>query len=86
MIGRKELKALTGVARPGAILSYGTAEVNPVKLTAGLWRAAIARGVKVYAPVEVDDVASFRDHVRVKLKGAARSAPAPSSSRPAMNW
>jgi glycine/D-amino acid oxidase-like deaminating enzyme len=69
MIGRKELKTLTGIARPGAILSYGTAEVNPVKLTAGLWRAAIARGVKIYAPVEVDDVACFRDHVRVKTKG-----------------
>ena len=69
MIGRKELKTLTGIARPGAILSYGTAEVNPVKLTAGLWRAAIARGVKIYAPIEVDDVACFRDHVRVKMKG-----------------
>jgi glycine/D-amino acid oxidase-like deaminating enzyme len=69
MIGRKELKALTGIARPGAILSTGTAEVNPVKLTGGLWRAAIARGVKIYAPVEVDDVASFHDHVRVKMKG-----------------
>jgi len=50
MIGRKELKTLTGIARAGAILSYGTAEVNPVKLTAGLWRAATARGVKIYAP------------------------------------
>jgi len=69
MIGRKELKTLTGIARAGAILSYGTAEVNPVKLTAGLWRAATARGVKIYAPVEVDDVACFRDHVRVKMKG-----------------
>ena len=69
MIGRKELKAMTGIARSGAILSYGTAEVNPVKLTAGLWRAATARGVKIFAPVEVDDVASFRDHVRVTLAG-----------------
>jgi glycine/D-amino acid oxidase-like deaminating enzyme len=69
MIGRRELKKLTGVSRPGAILSYGTAEVNPVKLTAGLWQAAIARGVKIYAPVEVDDVACFRDHVRVRLSG-----------------
>ncbi len=70
MIGRKELKALTGVNRAGAILSYGTAEVNPVKLTAGLWRAATARGVKIYAPVQVDDVACFREHVQVKLKDA----------------
>lgn len=69
MIGRQELKALTGVSRPGAILSYGTAEVNPVKLTAGLLQSAVARGAKIYAPVEVDDVVSFRDHVRVKLAG-----------------
>lgn len=72
MIGRKDLKTLTGVSRAGAILSYGTAEVNPVKLTAGLWRAATARGVKIYAPVEVDDVACFRDHVRVKLAGGRK--------------
>jgi glycine/D-amino acid oxidase-like deaminating enzyme len=69
MIGGKELKALTGIARAGAILSFGTAEVDPVKLTAGLWRASIARGVRLYTPVEVDDVASFRDHVRVKIAG-----------------
>jgi glycine/D-amino acid oxidase-like deaminating enzyme len=69
MIGRKELKSLAGIDRLGAILSNGTAEVNPVKLTAGLWKAAIARGVKIYAPVDVDDVACFRDHVRVKIAG-----------------
>jgi glycine/D-amino acid oxidase-like deaminating enzyme len=68
MIGRKQLKAMSGINRPGAILSYGTAEVNPVKLTAGLWHAAIARKVKIHAPVQVDDVVCFNDHVRVKLE------------------
>jgi glycine/D-amino acid oxidase-like deaminating enzyme len=67
MIGRQELKRLTGIVRAGAVLSQGTAEADPIRLTASLWRAAVARGVKIHAPVEVDDVVSFRDHVRVKL-------------------
>ena len=68
MIDRRALKRLTGIDRPGAILSQGAAEANPVKLVAGLWRSAVARGARIYAPVQVDDVESFRDHVRIKTK------------------
>jgi glycine/D-amino acid oxidase-like deaminating enzyme len=66
MIDRRALQRLAGIDRPGAILSHGTAEVDPVKLVAGLWRSAVARGVRIHAPVQVDDVECFRDHVRVK--------------------
>ena len=66
MIDRKELRRLTGIDRPGALLSQGTAEADPVKLAAGLWRANWARGVRLYTPVQVDDVVSFSDHVRIK--------------------
>jgi len=66
MIDRRELRRLTGIDRAGAILSHGSAEANPVKLAAGLWRANIARGVRLYTPVQIDDVVSFSDHVRIK--------------------
>jgi glycine/D-amino acid oxidase-like deaminating enzyme len=59
-----------GIDRAAAIHSRGTAEADPVKLTAGLWRANLRRGVRIYAPVEVMDVVSFRDHVRIKVARA----------------
>lgn len=68
MIDRKALKQLTGIDRPGALLSQGAAEADPVKLVGGLWQSAIARGARLHAPVQVDDVQCFRDHVRVKTE------------------
>lgn len=56
-INRDELRALTLVERPGAILSGGAAEADPVAMVAGLWRAATARGCVIHAPTEVVSVA-----------------------------
>ena len=47
-----------GVARTGAILSQGAAELNPAKLTAGALEAAKKRGCRVYADHEVIEVDS----------------------------
>ncbi len=52
-VGSKELLALTGIHRPGAILSAGAAEADPVAMVAGLWRSAARRGCRIYAPEQV---------------------------------
>ena len=50
------LRAMTGIERRGAILSSGAGEVDPAALVAGLWRSALERGARIYAPTEVTDV------------------------------
>jgi glycine/D-amino acid oxidase-like deaminating enzyme len=62
-IERDELRALTNIEGPGAILSSGSGEVDPVALVAGLWRSAIARGASIYAPVDVVHVDNRRSSV-----------------------
>lgn len=62
-IGRGELQKRTSIEAPGAIWSSGSAELNPAELTAGLWRSAIKRGAKVYAPVDVVSVDPGRSSV-----------------------
>jgi glycine/D-amino acid oxidase-like deaminating enzyme len=62
-IERKELRELTTIAAPGAILSSGAGELDPVALASGLWRSALARGAALYAPVDVVDVEPRRSSV-----------------------
>ena len=68
-IDRDELRALTLVERPGAILSAGAAEADPVAMVAGLWRSALARGCALYAPVEVVAVDCGRRQVTLGTDG-----------------
>lgn len=58
-----ELRALTGIDKPGAILSSGAGEVDPAALVAGLWRSALSRGARIHAPTEVVEIDSSRTHV-----------------------
>lgn len=51
-----ELRHLTGIAKPGAIWSAGSGELDPLQLTRGLWRSAIARGAGIHAPVDIADI------------------------------
>jgi glycine/D-amino acid oxidase-like deaminating enzyme len=62
-IGRDELRSRTTIEAPGAIWSNGSAELDPAALTTGLWRTAIARGAKIYAPADVVDVDVGRSFV-----------------------
>jgi glycine/D-amino acid oxidase-like deaminating enzyme len=50
------------------LLGYGDLEIDPRQLTAGYLRAARAYGTKVYAPVEVTEVASKARHVSAQTK------------------
>jgi len=52
------LRDIYGIDRTGAILSPGAASADPVQLAAGLLRAALARGARLYAPVEIGNVAA----------------------------
>jgi glycine/D-amino acid oxidase-like deaminating enzyme len=65
-IGREHLRALTGMDKPGAILSHGNGEANPVRLVAGLWRHFLARGGRMAANVEVTEVEETRSRVRLR--------------------
>jgi len=60
LIDRARLRALTTIDRPAAIWSAGAAEVDPVALCRGLWRSALARGARLFAPVDVVDVDGHR--------------------------
>ena len=50
------LRARFGIDRTGAIFSPGSAMANPVQLATGLLRRAMASGVELYSPVEIQNV------------------------------
>ncbi len=52
-----------GIQRTGAIASPGSASANPVQLATGLLRKAVAQGLKIYAPVQVNDVMATKHGV-----------------------
>jgi glycine/D-amino acid oxidase-like deaminating enzyme len=60
-LDKDTLAATYGIARTGAILSEGAAEVNPVQLAAGCLRAAQRFGARLYSPHEIKEA---RSHAR----------------------
>lgn len=67
-----ELRARFGVDRTGAVLSQGAAAVDPVRLTAGLLRAARRRGAAFHWPVEIISLRSGREGVRLDTADGRR--------------
>jgi glycine/D-amino acid oxidase-like deaminating enzyme len=67
-IGRQHLRELTGINKPGAILSHGNGEANPVQLVAGLWRNFLKQGGRMVANTEVNKVEQTRSRVRLKTE------------------
>lgn len=53
---QRELQREFGIERTGAILSVDAATADPVRLTVGLLRIALARGASLAAPVEITDM------------------------------
>lgn len=73
--GAGETKALTMIDSPCSIVSAGCAEVDPVKLTAGLWKSVAARGGRLFAPVEIVDLDDSASGVKLTAaEGASISA------------
>jgi glycine/D-amino acid oxidase-like deaminating enzyme len=54
-LNREAVEAEFGIARDGAILSAGSAQLNPVKMTSALIQIARERGVQVFEEEEVVD-------------------------------
>ncbi|HEV8329002.1 MAG TPA: FAD-dependent oxidoreductase [Nitrospiraceae bacterium] len=59
----KDLESRASFAAPGAILSYGDAQVDPFRLTHQLIRAAKTQGLRVYDRCEVSKVEPSDDGV-----------------------
>ena len=50
------LRDLAGIDRRAALLSEGAADLDPVRLTIGLLRRAMANGCRLYSPAELAEV------------------------------
>lgn len=66
---RPDLAERYGVDRAGAIESHGNLSLDPRRLTAGLWLAALGRGARAYAPVEAVSFAHSAQGVEVGTAG-----------------
>ena len=69
-LSRGETAARFGINRP-SLVSYGSFEANPRELTAGYLKAAIARGVKLYAPTDIIKVEAGAHIVHAFTKDGA---------------
>lgn len=50
------LKTLAGIDREAALISDGAADVDPVRLTAGLLRRAADQGCRIFSPTELAEI------------------------------
>lgn len=62
-LARGDLRARFGIARAAGLLAHGSLALNPRTLTSALLNAAIERGARVHAPVDIADVVSKRTFV-----------------------
>lgn len=65
---KSELKSGFGIERTGAILSQGSAELDPAKTSAGVLRAAQKHGATILSPCEVASVESDGHQVRLAIR------------------
>jgi glycine/D-amino acid oxidase-like deaminating enzyme len=68
-LNKAELFARFGIERTGAILSHGSAELDPAKTSAGVLRVAQKHGATVLSPCTVATVTSDGKQVRLTTKG-----------------
>jgi glycine/D-amino acid oxidase-like deaminating enzyme len=66
---KREVQERFGIRGRSALLSYDNFAADPRRLAAGFLGAAVARGTRVYAPVEVTDVHATRRGVEAGTKG-----------------
>ena len=67
-LSHDDLKSRFGIDRDAALMSFDNIEANPRKLALGYLNAAIERGARLYAPVEVATVEPRSRDVVVKTK------------------
>ena len=67
-LSKRQLKEKFYINRTAALQSFSALEVNPVQLAASLFRKSAEQGVKIYSPVEVEDIDSGKTQVKVLTK------------------
>lgn len=65
-LSAREVEARYGIRRRAALMGYDNMSADPRRLAAGFLNAALARGARLYAPVEATVVHSGRGGVRVE--------------------
>lgn len=65
----REVRETYGISRRSALLAGGNLSADPRRLAAGFLRAALARGVRLFAPVDVTEVSPGRSVVHVATEG-----------------
>ena len=63
LLGRRELRDRYGIRRAAGLLGFGDFVADPRRLAAGYLRVASARGARIFAPVDVQQVAENRHSV-----------------------
>ncbi|SIT00701.1 NAD(P)/FAD-dependent oxidoreductase [Alicyclobacillus vulcanalis] len=64
VVGRHEVENTLGICREAALVTYGDAEVNPLKLTLALFRDLVDRGaVRIFEDTAVVRLDEDREHV-----------------------
>jgi glycine/D-amino acid oxidase-like deaminating enzyme len=69
-LSEKDIKSRASFTAPGAILSYGDAQVDPYRLTHRLIQAASKRGLRIYDRSEVSYVEPCDRHIILHVKPA----------------
>lgn len=72
IIERDELMRDFGIDRPCAILSGNSAEVDPVKMSRGVLKAAIDRGAQIFFPEEIKALKPGKEHVVATTKSGRK--------------
>ena len=65
---KREVSERFGIRSRSALLSYDNFSADPRRHASGFLRAAIARGTRLYAPVEVSDVHATRRSIEASTK------------------
>jgi glycine/D-amino acid oxidase-like deaminating enzyme len=66
-----EIRSRYGFDRTGAILSSGSAELNPVQLATGCLRLAQRKGARIYAPIDITEIHATSRRVSLATAGSA---------------
>jgi glycine/D-amino acid oxidase-like deaminating enzyme len=71
-LDRNSLCEQFGIARAAALMSHGNLVIDPRKTTLALLKAAAANGARIFAPLEMTDVATRRGRVTVTAANGRR--------------
>ncbi len=67
-LSRDDVQAQFGISRSAAILSSGSAQLNPVKMTNGLVDISVQRGVQIFEKTEVVDFSPGSKSVQARTQ------------------